>query len=98
MAMEALAILVAVGVVSVVLCGRRRGERRAPGRSTGSDPLGSRSAQEILEARESLEAEDLAQLLEACNQRRRRRGRPERTIDDVEHQLARERHDAWRAV
>lgn len=96
--MEALAIVVAVGVVAVALCGWLAGERRATSRSAGTGPLGLRSAQKILEARETLEAEDLAQLLEACNARRRRRGQGERTIEDVELQVARERHDAWPAA
>ena len=56
-------------------------------------PLGMRSADEILEQREALDAEDLSQLLEACNARRRRRGQPERTLEEVELQLTRERHD-----
>ena len=96
--MEALAILVAVVVVAVVLCGWLAGERQGSSRSTGTGPLGLRSANEILEAREEMEAEDLAQLLEACNARRRRRGQPERTVEDVELQLTREQHDAWRAA
>jgi hypothetical protein len=62
-------------------------------RRTGSGPLGLRSADEILEQREALDAEDLSQLLEACNARRRRRGERERTLEDVELQLTRERHD-----
>jgi hypothetical protein len=66
------------------------GDRR---RSTGSGPLGLRSADEILEQREALDAEDLSQLLEACNARRRRRGEREQTLEDVELQLTRERHD-----
>jgi hypothetical protein len=59
----------------------------------GSGPLGLRSANEILEQREALDAEDLSQLLEACNARRRRRGEQERTLEEVELQLTRERHD-----
>jgi hypothetical protein len=62
-------------------------------RRTGSGPLGLRSADEILEQREALDAEDLSQLLEACNARRRRRGERERTLEDVELQLTRDLHD-----
>jgi hypothetical protein len=62
-------------------------------RHTGSGPLGLRSANEILEQREALDAEDLSQLLEACNARRRRRGERERTLEEVELQLTRERHE-----
>jgi hypothetical protein len=96
-AMQALAILGVVGVVAVVLCGWLAGERRGS-RSPGSGPLGLRSAREILESREQMDAEDLAQLLEACNARRRRRGEPERSVEEVELQVTREQHDAWRAV
>ena len=96
--MQALAILGVVGVVVVVLCGWLAGERRGRPRPSGSGPLGLRSSREILESREQMEAEDLAQLLEACNARRRRRGEPERSVEDVELQVAREQHDAWRAV
>jgi hypothetical protein len=63
-------------------------------RKTGSGPLGLRSANEILEQREALDAEDLSQLLEASNARRRRRGERERTLEDVELQITREQHDA----
>jgi hypothetical protein len=96
--MPVVAILVAGAVVAVVLWGWLAGDRHAPARSSGSGPLGLRSAEEILESRESLEAEDLAQLLEACNARRRRRGEPERTLEDVELQLTREQRDAWPAA
>ncbi len=71
--------------------GRRR-------QRTGSGPLGLRTADEILEQREALDAEDLSQLLEACNARRRRRGERERTLEDIELQLMRERHDVTPAA
>jgi hypothetical protein len=96
--MEALAILVGGAVVAVVLWGWMAGDRHGASRSGGSGPLGLRSAEEILESRESLEAEDLAQLLEACNERRRRRGEPERTAEDVELALTREQRGPWRAA
>jgi hypothetical protein len=96
--MEALAILAGGGVVLVVLWSWLAADRHPATRSSGTGPLGLRSAQEIAESRESLEAEDLAQLLEACNKRRRRRGEPERTLEDVELQLTREQRDTWRAV
>jgi hypothetical protein len=59
----------------------RSGDARARG---SSRPLGLRSARAITEEREALEAEDLAQMLEAHNAWRRRRGRPERTMLEVE--------------
>ena len=92
--METFAILL-VGAVVVTafwswLASGTGGHQRS---RTGSGPLGLRSANEILEQREALDAEDLSQLLEACNARRRRRGERERTLEDVELQLTRERHD-----
>jgi hypothetical protein len=89
-----------VGAVAVTalwswLATGTNGHRR---RDSGSGPLGLRSADEIVEQREALDAEDLSQLLEACNARRRRRGERERTLEDVELQLTRERHDALGAA
>jgi hypothetical protein len=51
--------------------------------SRGQAP-GLRSGREIVEDHEALEAEDLQQLLEAHNARRRRRGEQELTVADVE--------------
>jgi hypothetical protein len=86
-------LLVGAVVVTVLwswLASSTHGHQR---RRTGSGPLGLRSANEILEQREALDAEDLSQLLEACNARRRRRGERERTLEDLELELTRERHD-----
>ena len=87
--MDALAILIVGGLVAIGLWAWLAG-RRGPGRR-GADPLGLRSAREIVEDREALEAEDLAQLLEAHNARRRRRGEPERSVEDVEQLVASDR-------
>jgi hypothetical protein len=54
---------------------------------TGVQQLGLRSAREITEDREALEAEDLSQMLAAHNERRRRRGKPEVTVADLELQV-----------
>lgn len=54
----------------------------APG--NGLDQIGWKSAREVSERREELEAEDLAQMLEARNARRRARGEPEQTVEDLE--------------
>lgn len=51
---------------------------------SGLEQLGMRSAREITETREQLEAEDLEQMLAASNARRRARGEPERTLAQVE--------------
>ncbi len=55
--------------------------------STGLEPFGLRSAREITETRESLDAEDLQQMLEAQNARRRRRGERDLTEADLERQV-----------
>jgi hypothetical protein len=54
---------------------------------SGLDQLGFKSASQIHESREALDAEDLAQMLEARNARRRARGEPELTIEDLELQV-----------
>lgn len=54
---------------------------------TGIEQLGLRSARQITEDREALEAEDLSQMLAAHNERRRRRGEAEVTVADVELQV-----------
>jgi hypothetical protein len=56
--------------------------------ASGVQPLGMRSARQIVEDREALEAEDLTQMLEAHNARRRRRGEREVTVSDLELQVA----------
>jgi hypothetical protein len=85
-------LLVGAVVVTALWSWLASGTRGHQRRGIGSGPLGLRSANEILEQREALDAEDLSQLLEACNARRRRRGERERTLEDVELELTRERH------
>jgi len=71
------------------------GPRGRPGRTRvrdSSGPPGLRSARAITEQREALEAEDLAQMLEAHNAWRRRRG----TMQDVELLVAGEARQAAR--
>jgi hypothetical protein len=48
------------------------------------EQLDWKSAHEVTESREALEAEDLSQMLEAHNARRRRRGEAEVTVEDLE--------------
>ena len=72
---------VAVIVVSVWLVGRFY-----PG--SGLEQVGLRSARQIAETRESLEAEDLEQMLAAHNARRRARGEAEVTTADLELRVA----------
>ena len=53
----------------------------------GMEPFGLRSARQITEDREELEAEDLAQMLAAHNERRRRRGEADVTVADLERRV-----------
>ncbi len=53
----------------------------------GMEQFGLRSARRITEDREELEAEDLAQMLEAHNVRRRRRGEADVTVADLERRV-----------
>lgn len=55
---------------------------------SGMEQLGLRTARQINEDREALEAEDLNQMLAAHNERRRRRGKPAVTVADLELQVA----------
>ena len=78
-ALVILGALVAL-VIWILLLGRYY-----PG--NGMEQLGLRSAREITESREALEAEDLEQMLAAHNARRRARGRPEVTSEELERQV-----------
>ncbi len=67
--------------------------RHYPG--NGLDQVGLKSAREITETREALEAEDLDQMIAAHNARRRAKGEPEVTAADYELGVAndlREQH------
>ncbi|MGH2909241.1 MAG: hypothetical protein ACRDK8_08100 [Solirubrobacteraceae bacterium] len=91
--------LVAIGLWSwLAQRAGSHGPRGAGGRSPGGGGAmpGLRSARAIVEEREALEAEDLAQMLEAHNAWRRRRGRPERAMEDVERLVARDREEVRR--
>jgi hypothetical protein len=57
---------------------------------SGLEQLGLKSARELAERREELEAEDLDQLLNAHNARRRARGEPEVTAEQLEARVLRE--------
>jgi len=66
----------------------------APG--SGLDQIGWKSARQIYETREALDAEDLDQMLEASNARRRARGEAERTVEDFEAQVVEDLNDQRR--
>lgn len=82
--MDAFAIVLLGAIAALVLWVWLLG-KYFPG--SGLEQLGMRSAREIVEDREALEAEDLSQMLAAHNERRRRRGKPEMTVADLELQV-----------
>jgi hypothetical protein len=86
--------LVVVGGLAVVVLVFWLLGRYYPG--SGLEQLGLRSARELAERREALEAEDLVQMLSAHNQRKRARGEAEVTAEEVEASLLRERDEAQR--
>jgi hypothetical protein len=87
------AIVVVVGLAALVLWVWLLGSH-APG--NGTEQLGLRTPRQIVEDREALEAEDLAQMLEAHNARRRRRGEREVTVGDLELQVVRDVNEQQR--
>lgn len=60
--------------------------RHYPG--SGLDQVGLKSARDIIETREALEAEDLDQMIAAHNARRRAKGEPEVTAAEYELRVA----------
>ena len=83
-AVDAFALVLLGALVALILWVWLLG-RYYPG--SGLEQLGLRSARQITEDREELEAEDLSQMLAAHNERRRRRGKPEVTVADLERQV-----------
>lgn len=63
---------------------------------SGLEQIGLRSAREITETREALEAEDLNQMLAAHNARRRARGEAEVSAEDMELRVTQEVHEQRR--
>jgi hypothetical protein len=57
---------------------------------SGLEQLGLKSARELTERREALEAEDLDQMLRARNARKRARGEAEVTAEELEARVLRE--------
>lgn len=83
--MDPFAIVLLVGLAALVLWAWLLGRVN---HTRGTDPLGLRSARQITEDREALEAEDLDQMLEAHNARRRRRGESDMSVADFEQRVA----------
>jgi hypothetical protein len=84
-AVDPFAVVILGGIAAVILSVYLLG-KFYPG--SGMEQLGLRSAREISESREQLEAEDLDQMLSAHNARRRARGEPEVTAHDLELRVA----------
>jgi hypothetical protein len=76
----------AVMVVAVYLVGRFY-----PG--SGLNEIGMKTAREITETREALEAQDLDQMLAAHNARRRARGETEVSAGELELRVAQDKRD-----
>jgi hypothetical protein len=86
--------LVVVGGLAVMVLVLWLLGRYYPG--SGLEQLGLRSARELAERREALEAEDLDQMLSAHNERKRARGESEVTAEELEARLLREREEQRR--
>jgi len=67
-------------ILLVVLAGKL-----APG--SGLEQIGWKTSREVMERREALDAEDVQQMIEARNARRRARGEPEVSLQEVELQV-----------
>jgi hypothetical protein len=90
---DSFAIVLLVGLAALVLWCWFLG-RANQGR--GMEQFGLRSARQITEDRESLEADDLTQMLEAHNARRRRRGEADVTVADLERRVIDDREEQRR--
>ncbi|HEY2318206.1 MAG TPA: hypothetical protein VGH67_07895 [Solirubrobacteraceae bacterium] len=91
--MDPFALVLLAGLVVLVLWVWILGRAN---QSRGMEPFGLRSARQITEEREELEAEDLAQMLEAHNARRRRRGEADMTVADLERRVMEDVNDQRR--
>jgi len=80
-------LVVGVGLAALVLVFWMLG-RYYPG--SGLEQLGLKSARELTERREALEAEDLDQMLRARNARKRARGEAEVSAEELEARVLRE--------
>lgn len=79
--MDPFAVVLVFGLVALILWVVLLG-KYAPG--SGLDQIGWKSARQVTESREALDAEDLQQMLQAHNARRRARGEAEVTVEDLE--------------
>jgi hypothetical protein len=86
-------IVLFAGLVALILWASLLGRAN---HGHGLEQFGLRSARDITEDREALEAEDLAQMLEAHNARRRRRGEADMTVADLEQRVMDDRAEQSR--
>lgn len=91
--MDPFAAIVLVGIAVVLGCLLLLG-RYYPG--SGTEQIGLRSAREITETREALDAQDLDQMLAAHNARRRARGEAEVSTGDLERRVREDTADQQR--
>lgn len=91
--MDPFTLVVVAGLAALVLVFWLLG-RYYPG--SGLEQLGLRSARELTERREELEAEDLDQMLRAHNARRRARGEPAVSAEELEARVLGELHEQRR--
>lgn len=86
--MDPFTLVVVGGLAALVLVFWLIG-RYYPG--SGLEQLGLKDARELVERREALEAEDLDQMLSAHNARKRARGEPEVSAEELEARVLAER-------
>lgn len=91
--MDPFAVIVMVGVGTVLAFLLLLG-KYYPG--SGAEQMGLRSAQEIRESREALEAQDLDQMLDAHNARRRARGETAVSAGDLHRRVREDAADQQR--
>lgn len=91
--MDAFALVILGGLIAVGLWMWLLG-KYYPG--SGLEQVGLKSAREITETREALEAEDLEQMIAARNARRRARGEPEVSAAEYELRVANDIHEQRR--
>ena len=87
--MDGFAVIALVGLTVLVLVFLAIG-KWYPG--TGADVLDWKPTRSV-DTEVELELDDIDQMLEAQNERRRRRGQPERTEDDVRAEVAAEERE-----
>ena len=91
--MDPFAVIVLVGVAVVLGCLLLLG-KYYPG--SGVEQIGQRTARQIIETREALDAEDLDQMLAAHNARRRARGEAAMSAGDIERRVHEDAADQQR--